>query len=77
MDEYPKIINVGGTTVTVTSAADEAKWRLVPDHGNPRSFHHEAVPEPETSKKKAETPIDELVEEPHDAPKKKLGTHKK
>lgn len=27
MQDYPKVIRVGDVTVTVTDAADEAKWR--------------------------------------------------
>lgn len=34
-EEYPKVIRVGGVSVTVLDAADEARWRTPPPAPEP------------------------------------------
>lgn len=68
-EEYPKVIYVGGVSVTVASAEEEARWRGTPSSPAP-------VAEPQTEPAKSE-PV-EVVNEPEpEHPKTKPVAHKK
>lgn len=45
-DEYPKVIQTGGITLTVADAADEARWREAPPPGPASVPVVEPEPEP-------------------------------
>lgn len=69
-DEYPKVIQTGGITVTVPNAAEEARWRHAPLPG-PAAI----APEPEVVEPVAAAPIAEptpvVVAPKKKSPKKK------
>lgn len=68
MDEYPKVIKVGHLTVTVSSSADEVRWR-----GGTTTTAAAQTPEPV----QAVTFQPVQVDEPEPEPEKKHQKHQK